>query len=167
MVLAVKGEEGDWTRMHSHCAKSDLREVLMLFSLCFWVFLLCQAFRALQRGRRHNPGTSENRESLWAPLSQFAAPDLPVWVLRVLGERHHMYASGQTPPPMLQFVYANVSYLRLRIPRLSFSVPPGRHWHLLVRRPLGFAGRQSLRDLLSWGKGWFKAALARWSIRKF
>lgn len=74
--------------------------------MIFMDVLSRQTRRALWRGRRHNPGTSEKGESLWALPSQFAAPDLPVWVLRVLGERHHMYANRQTTPT-LQSTYDN------------------------------------------------------------
>lgn len=76
-----------------------------LFSLClmchifscilcidlFYLFL--QTSGALWGRCWHNYGTSEKCEGLREVPPQFAAPDLPVWLLRVLGERHHPWAT--------------------------------------------------------------------------
>lgn len=53
-------------------------------------FFYLQTSRALWGRRWHNSGTSEKCEGLREVPPRFAAPDLPVWILRVLGERHHL-----------------------------------------------------------------------------
>lgn len=63
---------------------------VLCIDLCY---LLLQTSRALWGRCWHNYGTSEKCEGLREIPPQFAPPDLPVWLLRVFGERHHLWAA--------------------------------------------------------------------------
>lgn len=153
MVLPVQGEEGDWTRM--------LNQIYVTF-WCFSHFISeCFFYRA-----RPSERSGEDIDIILARLKTVKAferfyPSLLHQIClcgfyECLEKGITCTPTGRPPSWCCSSYTLTVSYVRLRIQRLSFSVPSGRHWHQLVRRPLGFAGCQSLRDLLSWGKGEFK-----------
>lgn len=57
---------------------------------CMVFFFFLQASRALWGRCWHNSGSPEKCEGLREISTQFVAADLPVWILCVLGERHHL-----------------------------------------------------------------------------
>lgn len=55
------------------------------------VLAFVQASRTIRGGRGHHTGPAEKRKGFWEIQPSTPAGDMPVWILRMSGERDHMW----------------------------------------------------------------------------